>query len=155
LADPEDMIEVPGVGDRPSTQLSRQTLAGFIQPRVEEIFQKVQEELQRSGKERLLRAGIVLTGGAAQMPGMAELGEEIFHNTVKLAMPHYDGNLARLCAQSAPLHGHGFVVGRGGAAPAGHEGAKPEKLRAGPGADEGVVHAEFLRQWSFSGGKHV
>ncbi len=35
----------------------------------------------------------VLTGGAAQMPGMAELGEEIFHNTVKLAMPHYDGNL--------------------------------------------------------------
>ena len=89
----QDMIEVPGVGDRPSTQLSRQTLAGFIQPRVEEIFQQVQEELQRSGKERLLRAGIVLTGGAAQMPGMTELGEEIFHTTVKLSMPHYDGNL--------------------------------------------------------------
>ncbi|MCF8178393.1 MAG: cell division protein FtsA [Sulfuritalea sp.] len=93
LADPEDMIEVPGVGDRQATQLSKQTLAGFIQPRVEEIFQKVQEELQRSGKERLLRAGIVLTGGAAQMAGMSELGEEIFHNTVKLAMPHYEGNL--------------------------------------------------------------
>jgi cell division protein FtsA len=40
-----------------------------------------------------LRAGIVLTGGAAQMQGMAELGEEIFHNTVKLVTPHYDGNL--------------------------------------------------------------
>jgi cell division protein FtsA len=93
LADPEDMIEVPGVGERAATQLSRQTLSGFIQPRVEEIFQKVQEELQRSGKEHLLRAGIVLTGGAAQMPGMTELGEEIFHNTVKLAMPCYDGNL--------------------------------------------------------------
>ena len=93
LADQQDMIEVPGVGDRPSTQLSRQTLAGFIQPRVEEIFQQVQEELQRSGTERLLRAGIVLTGGAAQMPGMTELGEEIFHTTVKLSMPHYDGNL--------------------------------------------------------------
>jgi cell division protein FtsA len=93
LADPEEMLEVPGVGDRPSTQLSRQTLAGFIQPRVEEIFQQVQEELQRSGKERLLRAGIVLTGGAAQMPGMTELGEEIFHTTVKLSMPNYDGNL--------------------------------------------------------------
>jgi cell division protein FtsA len=48
LADPEDMIEVPGVGDRPSTQLSRQTLAGFIQPRVEEIFQKVQERGHRA-----------------------------------------------------------------------------------------------------------
>lgn len=93
LADADEMIEVPGVGDRPSTSLSRQTLAGFIQPRVEEILQKVQEELVRSGYERLLRAGIVLTGGAAQMPGMIELGEEIFHNTVKIGVPHYSGNL--------------------------------------------------------------
>ncbi len=93
LADANEMIEVPGVGDRPSTELSRQTLAGFIQPRAEEIFQKVAEELVRSGYERLLRAGIVLTGGCAQMTGMVELGEEIFHNTVKLGSPHYDGNL--------------------------------------------------------------
>ena len=93
LAEAAEMIEVPGVGDRPATQLSRQTLAGFIQPRVEEIFLKVQEELARSGFERLLRAGIVLTGGAAQMPGMVALGEEIFHNTVKVGVPQYDGNL--------------------------------------------------------------
>jgi cell division protein FtsA len=93
LADPDEMLEVPGVGDRPSTNLSRQTLAGFIQPRVEEIYQKVQEELVRSGYGRLLRAGVVLTGGAALMPGMVELGEEIFHNTVKLGVPHYDGPL--------------------------------------------------------------
>jgi len=93
LADPEEMIEVPGVGDRPASHLSRQTLAGFIQPRIEEIYQKVREELLRSGYERLLRAGIVLTGGSAAMPGMVELGEEIFHNTVKLGMPSYDGSL--------------------------------------------------------------
>lgn len=93
IADPEEMIEVPGVGDRPASQLSRQTLAGFIQPRIEEIYQKVNDELVRSGYDRLLRAGIVLTGGAASMPGMTELGEEIFHNTVKLGVPHYDGNL--------------------------------------------------------------
>lgn len=93
LADAEEMIEVPGVGDRPSTLLSRQALAGVIQPRVEEIFQKVQDELKKSGYERLLRAGIVLTGGASAMPGMVQLGEEIFHNTVKLGMPNYDGNL--------------------------------------------------------------
>jgi len=93
LADPEEMLEVPGVGDRPATSLSRQTLAGFIQPRVEEIFQKVQEELHRSGYARLLRAGVVLTGGTAQMPGITQLGEEIFHNTVKLGVPHYAGNL--------------------------------------------------------------
>ena len=92
-ADPDEMIEVPGVGDRPASTLSRQTLAGFIQPRVEEIFQKVHDELVKSGFERLIRAGIVLTGGSAQMPGMTELGEEFFHNTVKLGTPHYDGPL--------------------------------------------------------------
>lgn len=93
LADPDEMIEVPGVGDRPSSQLSRQTLAGFIEPRIEQIYQMVQEELARSGYERLLRAGIVLTGGSAPMPGMIELGEEVFHNTVKLGVPRYDGPL--------------------------------------------------------------
>ncbi len=93
LADPEEMIEVPGVGDRSASQLSRQTLAGFIQPRIEQIYQMVREELARSGYERLLRAGVVVTGGSATMPGMMELGEEIFHNTVKLGFPRYDGSL--------------------------------------------------------------
>ena len=93
LAYADELIEVPGVGDRPATTLSRQTLAGFIQPRVEEIFQKVHEELIKTGYERLMRAGIVLTGGASQMPGMIELGEEFFHNTVKLGAPHYNGTL--------------------------------------------------------------
>ena len=93
LADPAEMLEVPGVGERQPTSLSRQTLAGFIQPRVEEIFQKVQDELTRSGYARLLRAGVVLTGGTSQMPGMPQLGEEIFHNTVKVGLPNYSGNL--------------------------------------------------------------
>ena len=60
---------------------------------MEEIYQKVQDELRKSGYERLLRAGVVLTGGASAMPGMVQLGEEIFHNTVNQGMPHYDGNL--------------------------------------------------------------
>lgn len=96
LADPEEMLEVPGVGDRPATTLSRATLAGFIQPRVEEIFQLVQAELIKCGYARLLRAGIVLTGGSAQLPGMTELGEEIFHNTVKVGVPNYAGPLAEI-----------------------------------------------------------
>ena len=91
LANADEKLEVPGVGDRPSTRLSRQTLASVIQPRAEEIFLKVQDELRKSGLERLLRAGIVLTGGASAMSGMTQLGEEIFHNTVKLGVPVYAG----------------------------------------------------------------
>lgn len=110
LADPEEMIEVPGVGDRPGSQLSRQTLAGFIQPRIEQIYQLVREELARSGYERLLRAGIVITGGSATMPGMVELGEEIFHNTVKLGMPRYEGALREIVRNPRYATGVGLLL---------------------------------------------
>ena len=59
------MIEVPGVGDRAPRQLSRQTLAEVIEPRVEELYSLVQAELRRSGFEELLSSGIVITGGSS------------------------------------------------------------------------------------------
>jgi cell division protein FtsA len=88
------MIDVPDVGNRGTRQLSRQTLAEVIEPRVEEIFSLVQAELRRSGFEELLSSGIVITGGSASLQGMVELGEEIFHMPVRLGLPHYEGNLA-------------------------------------------------------------
>jgi cell division protein FtsA len=93
LAD-ESPIEVPGVGDRGSRTLSRQTLADVIEPRVEELYSLVQAELRRSGFEDLLSSGIVLTGGSSAMQGMVELGEEIFHMPVRLGLPRYVGGLA-------------------------------------------------------------
>jgi cell division protein FtsA len=94
LADPEQMIEVPGIGDRPPRRLSRQALADVIEPRVSELFELVQAELRRSGYEDLLSSGIVLTGGSSIMQGMIELGEEIFHMPVRIGVPKYDGSLA-------------------------------------------------------------
>jgi cell division protein FtsA len=96
LADPQQMIDVPGVGERAPRQLSRQTLADVIEPRVEELYHLVQQELRRSGFEERLSSGIVLTGGSAQMHGMVELGEEIFHLPVRLGMPQYIGGLAEV-----------------------------------------------------------
>lgn len=93
LANPEEVIEVAGVDDRPSRKLSRRALADVIQPRVEELFEIVQGELRRSGYENVLSSGIVLTGGSASMPGMIELGEEIFHMPVRLGEPKYSGPL--------------------------------------------------------------
>jgi cell division protein FtsA len=58
------MIEVPGIGDRGAAQLSRQTLAEVIEPRVEELYSLVQAELRAAGFEELLSSGIVLTGGS-------------------------------------------------------------------------------------------
>jgi cell division protein FtsA len=80
-------IEVPGVGERSARMLSRQTLAEVIEPRVEELYSLVQQELRRSGFEDLLSSGIVLTGGSSAMQGMVELGEEIFHMPVRMGVP--------------------------------------------------------------------
>ena len=96
LADPAQMIEVPGVGDRPPRQLSRQTLAEVIEPRVEELYAMVQKVLKDSGYEELLSSGIVLTGGSSVMQGMVELGEEIFHMPVRLGVPRYAGGLSEV-----------------------------------------------------------
>jgi len=93
LADINEMIEVPDVGNRGSRQLSVQTLAEVIEPRAEELYTLVQAELRRSGYEELLSSGIVITGGCASLRGMVELGEEIFHMPVRLGVCHYKGNL--------------------------------------------------------------
>ncbi|MEY4082755.1 MAG: cell division protein FtsA [Pseudomonadota bacterium] len=94
LADPEASFEVPGLGDRGPRMLSHQSLAAVIEPRVEELFSLVAQVIRESGFEELLSSGIVLTGGSAQLPGMVELGEDVFLKQVRVARPSYRGNLA-------------------------------------------------------------
>ena len=87
LARADEVIKVPGVGDKPDRELSRQTLAEVVEPRYDELFKLVQAELRRSGFEHLVASGIVLTGGGAKMEGLIELAEEIFHMPVSLGAP--------------------------------------------------------------------
>ncbi len=99
LADPEAQVEVPGLGDRGPRMLSKQALAGVIEPRVEEIFSLVQQVIRESGFEEVLSSGIVLTGGSAVMPGMVELGEDIFLKPVRRGIPKYSSALSDMIAQ--------------------------------------------------------
>jgi len=87
LARADEIIKVPGVGDKPARELSRQSLVEVVEPRYDELFTLIQAELRRSGFEDLIAAGIVLTGGAAKMEGVIELAEEIFHMPVSLGVP--------------------------------------------------------------------
>ncbi|HEX9720262.1 MAG TPA: cell division protein FtsA [Ramlibacter sp.] len=100
LADPEQQVEVPGLGDRGPRMLSRQALAGVIEPRIEEIFSLVQQVVRESGYEEVLSSGIVITGGSAVMPGMVELGEDIFLKPVRRGIPKYTGALSDMVAQA-------------------------------------------------------
>ena len=99
LADPQAQVEVPGLGDRGPRMLSRQALAGVIEPRVEEIFTLVHQVMRESGFEEMLSSGIVLTGGSCVMPGMVELGEDIFLKPVRRGYPKYANALTDMVAQ--------------------------------------------------------
>ncbi|MEA3394905.1 MAG: cell division protein FtsA [Pseudomonadota bacterium] len=99
LADPETQVEVPGLGDRGPRMLGRQALAGVIEPRIEEIFSLVHQVLRESGCEEVLSSGIVLTGGSSIMPGMVELGEDIFLKPVRRGVPKYASALSDMVAQ--------------------------------------------------------
>ena len=92
-------MEVPGLGDRSPRMLSKQALAGVIEPRVEEIFSLVQQVIRESGYEEVLSSGIVLTGGSSVMPGMIELGEDIFLKPVRRGIPKYSSALSDMVAQ--------------------------------------------------------
>ncbi|TSA20896.1 MAG: cell division protein FtsA [Betaproteobacteria bacterium] len=98
LADARQMIDVPGIGERGPSQLSRPLLAEVIESRVEELFKIVEADLLRAGFLDKIPSGIVLTGGSSMMPGMAQLAEEIFHVPVRIGSPRYSGALSeRVC----------------------------------------------------------
>jgi len=109
MADPHELVEVAGVGDRGVRQLSRQTLSEVIEPRVEELYSMVQAELRQSGFEQLLSSGIVITGGCSSLQGMVELGEEIFHMPVRLGLPHYRGSLEEVVLNPRCSTGIGLI----------------------------------------------
>lgn len=105
LANADETIEVPSVGERPDRRLARQTLAEVVEPRYEELFTLIQAELRRSGFEDLCAAGIVLTGGSSKMEGAVELAEEIFHMPVRLGVPQYVSGLVDVVRN--PIHSTG------------------------------------------------
>jgi cell division protein FtsA len=94
ILDEQDTIEVPSVGSgKKSRVLSRQLLADIIQPRAEEIFRLVDNDVKRMGYEKSLNSGIVLTGGTALLEGLEEAAEQIFDLPVRRGDPSGIGGL--------------------------------------------------------------
>jgi cell division protein FtsA len=110
LADPREVVEVQGTDGREGRELSVQTLAEVIEPRVVELYEFVLAELRRSGLEEMIASGIVITGGSAMMKGMVELGEEIFHMPVRLGLPRYVGGLSEVVSNPRYATGVGLLL---------------------------------------------
>jgi cell division protein FtsA len=83
----DETVEVPGVGGRKPRTLSRQILGEILEPRVEEIFTLIYQELVRSGYDELASSGVVVTGGSAELPGISEMAEQIFSAPARVGYP--------------------------------------------------------------------
>jgi cell division protein FtsA len=137
LARPDETIQVPGVGDKPSRQLSRQALAEVVEPRYDELFTLIQAELRRSGFEDLMAAGIVLTGGASKMEGVIELAEEIFHMPVSLGSPRHVVGLKDIVRNPVYATGVGLLM----------YGRQREEEQRGRKRARGIGGFSRLKKW--------
>ncbi|MDR0828388.1 MAG: cell division protein FtsA [Desulfovibrio sp.] len=93
LVSADEIIAVPSVGGREPRRLSRRLLAEICQPRMEDILEKVEQGLVRSGCKHLIGAGVVLTGGTALLDGCQELAEQIFNLPTRIGYPRNIGGL--------------------------------------------------------------
>ena len=109
MVEGNEKFEVPHVGGTRSHETSRGMLAEVIEPRLEEVFQLVRAELERSGYEDRLPAGIVLTGGSTLMPGMPELVERVFGLSARRGVPRDVGGLTDVVNSPVYATGVGLV----------------------------------------------
>jgi cell division protein FtsA len=94
MVDEDQTIEVASVGGRKPRLMARRILSEILQPRAEEIFHLVWDEIRRAGYEKSLNSGIVLTGGGAILEGMPEIAEQIFDLPIRRGMPMEVGGLS-------------------------------------------------------------
>ena len=92
--DEDETMEVASVGGRKPRVMARRILSEILQPRAEEIFHLVWDEIRRAGYEKSLNSGIVLTGGGAILDGMPEIAEQIFDLPIRRGCPSGVGGLA-------------------------------------------------------------
>jgi cell division protein FtsA len=94
LVDEDETMEVASVGGRKPRVMARRILSEILQPRAEEIFHLVWDEIRRAGYEKSLNSGIVLTGGGAILDGMPEIAEQIFDLPIRRGYPAGVGGMA-------------------------------------------------------------
>ena len=110
LVNEDETIEVQSVADRPSRVQSKKLLADVVNARYEELFALVLAELRRSGFERLVASGVVITGGAARVEGAVELAESVFGMPVRIGMPQHVTGMVEVLTNPSYATGAGLLL---------------------------------------------
>ena len=83
-----EIVSIPGLRGREPKEISVKNLASIIQARMEEIIENVYYEIRNSGFEKKLIAGIVVTGGGAQLKHVTQLVEYITGMDTRIGYPN-------------------------------------------------------------------
>ena len=110
MINPGEEVEITYAGDKPGRTVPRQHLIEILQPRAEELFSLVKEEIRKSGYYNTLASGVVLTGGAALMNGMETIAENILELPVRVGMPKGIAEGAGIVSSPAYAAGAGLVL---------------------------------------------
>ena len=105
-----EIIEVPGVGERPAKKLSKSILAEILEPRIDEIFTLLKEEVYKNGLENSFPSGLVLTGGTLVLDGLAEIAESVINAPVRIGVPNQIGGLKDIVKNPMYATGVGLVI---------------------------------------------
>ena len=87
-ANPNEIVSIPGLRNRPPKEISIRNLASIIQARMEEIIEIVQNEIMQSGHYKKLAGGIVLTGGGSQLQFISQLFEYMTGLDTRIGYPN-------------------------------------------------------------------
>ncbi len=110
IPDPQELVEVPGLGGRKSKSLPRGKLSEIVHLRVAEILNYVAKEINRAGFANPLISGAVLTGGTSLVEGLPELAEEIFNLPTRRGYPTGVGGLSDVIHDPAYATAVGLVL---------------------------------------------
>ncbi len=95
----DELIQINGVGPRPSTKIPTSLLTQIIKSRLSELFKMINTELEKADVKNKIRTGVVITGGGALLKGVTDLAEQVFGMPARMGLPveeYFDGNFGNL-----------------------------------------------------------
>jgi len=139
LVDGEESLDVPSVGGRPGRVLSRRVLCEILEPRAEEIFTLVADDVKRSGFDHALRAGVILTGGGSLLEGLSCIAEKALDLPVRRGVPEQVEGLVNVSGNPASATVAGLLS----------YGARCRPSQRGPRMAANVIHdvSRRVRDW--------
>lgn len=93
LVSEDEGITVPSVGGGSDQVVRRRELTEILQPRAEELFELIHNDLTRMGRGEPPRGGVVLTGGGAELSGLLEMADQVFDARTRYGLPQGLGGL--------------------------------------------------------------